>query len=54
MISTAHKHIDGYEENRKLAQERVLCENAFAGVKRYNAVSENNKTNLIILIILKN
>jgi hypothetical protein len=28
------------EENRELARERVLCENAFAGVKRYNAVSD--------------
>lgn len=27
------------EENRTLSQSRVLCENAFAGVKRYNAVS---------------
>jgi hypothetical protein len=27
------------EENRALSQSRVLCENAFAGVKRYNAVS---------------
>ena len=28
------------EENRELAKERVVCENAFAGVKRYNAVSD--------------
>ncbi len=28
------------QENRELAQERVVCENAFAGVKRYNAVSD--------------
>lgn len=27
------------EENRSLSQSRVVCENAFAGVKRYNAVS---------------
>jgi hypothetical protein len=27
------------EENRALSQSRVVCENAFAGVKRYNAVS---------------
>jgi hypothetical protein len=27
------------EENRALSQSRVICENAFAGVKRYNAVS---------------
>jgi hypothetical protein len=27
------------EENRVLSQSRVVCENAFAGVKRYNAVS---------------
>lgn len=27
------------EENRGLSQSRVVCENAFAGVKRYNAVS---------------
>lgn len=28
------------EENRELAKERVVCENAFAGVKRYNAISD--------------
>jgi len=28
------------EENRVLSQSRVACENAFAGVKRYNAVSD--------------
>lgn len=28
------------QENRELAQERVLCENAFAGVKRYRAVAD--------------
>jgi hypothetical protein len=28
------------EENRALSQSRGVCENAFAGVKRYNAVSE--------------
>jgi hypothetical protein len=28
------------QENRCLSQSRVLCENAFAGVKRYNAVSQ--------------
>lgn len=33
-LSAAHK-----EENRTLSQSRVVCENAFAGVKRYNAVS---------------
>lgn len=27
------------QENRALSQSRVICENAFAGVKRYNAVS---------------
>jgi len=27
------------EYNRRLSQERIFCENAFAGVKRYNAVS---------------
>lgn len=27
------------QENRTLSQSRVVCENAFAGVKRYNAVS---------------
>lgn len=27
------------QENRALSQSRVLCENAFAGVKRYNAIS---------------
>jgi hypothetical protein len=26
-------------ENKALSRERVLCENAFAGVKRYNAVA---------------
>lgn len=28
------------QENRQLSQSRVVCENAFAGVKRYNAVSQ--------------
>ena len=28
-------------ENRSLSQSRVLCENAFAGVKRYSAVSQS-------------
>lgn len=28
------------EENRILSSSRVVCENAFAGVKRYNAVSQ--------------
>ena len=28
------------QENRELAKERVVCENAFAGVKRYHAVSD--------------
>jgi hypothetical protein len=32
--------IEQKQKNRELAQERVLCENAFAGVKRYNAVSD--------------
>jgi hypothetical protein len=27
------------QENRALSQSRVVCENAFAGVKRYSAVS---------------
>jgi hypothetical protein len=31
--------VEKKEENRELSQERVLCENAFSGVKRYNAVS---------------
>jgi len=31
--------VEQKEENRKLSRERVGCENAFAGVKRYNAVS---------------
>jgi len=26
-------------ENKALSRERVVCENAFAGVKRYNAVA---------------
>jgi hypothetical protein len=28
------------EENRALSRSRVLCENAFSGVKRYRAVSD--------------
>ncbi len=28
------------EENRVLSSSRVVCENAFAGVKRYNAVHQ--------------
>ncbi|WP_205127487.1 MULTISPECIES: transposase family protein [unclassified Okeania] len=35
-------------ENRNLSQSRVICENAFAGVKRYGAVSQidrNHKSN---------
>lgn len=28
------------QENRCLSQSRVLCENAFAGVKRYSAVNQ--------------
>jgi hypothetical protein len=28
------------QENRELAQERVVCENAFSGVKRYRAVAD--------------
>ena len=27
-------------DNRKLSQSRVVCENAFAGVKRYGVVSQ--------------
>jgi hypothetical protein len=27
------------QENRELSQHRVKCEHAFAGIKRYNAVS---------------
>ena len=27
-------------DNRKLSQSRVICENAFAGVKRYGVVSQ--------------
>ena len=27
------------QENHCLSQSRVICENAFAGIKRYNAVS---------------
>lgn len=27
------------QENKQLSKERVLCENAFAGVKRYNAIA---------------
>ena len=35
-ISHAHQA----EENRELAKEQVVCENAFAGIKRYNGVSD--------------
>lgn len=28
------------QENKQLSQERVRCENAFAGVKRYNAIAQ--------------
>lgn len=35
-ISHAHQA----QENRELAQERVICENSFFGVKRFNAVSD--------------
>jgi hypothetical protein len=35
-ISHAHQA----QENRELAQERVIRENAFSGVKRYDAVSD--------------
>ena len=28
------------QENKALSRERVLCENAFAGVKRYRAVTD--------------
>lgn len=28
------------QENRKLSQERVVCENAFSGIKRYDAISD--------------
>jgi len=28
------------QENRELSQERVVCENAFSGIKRYNAISD--------------
>ncbi|CAA9356861.1 Mobile element protein [uncultured Leptolyngbya sp.] len=45
-IHLPHKKPSGSElsdvqkqENRTLSQSRVVCENAFAGVKRYNAVS---------------
>nr|OEJ77744.1 hypothetical protein A5482_15030 [Cyanobacterium sp. IPPAS B-1200] len=31
--------VEQKEENRELSRERVGCENAFAGVKRYYAVS---------------
>jgi hypothetical protein len=27
------------QENKQLSKERVICENAFAGVKRYNAIA---------------
>ncbi len=46
-ISIPHKKPKGGElteqqksENRNLSQSRVRCENAFAGVKRYGAVSQ--------------
>ncbi len=28
------------QENRKLSQSRVICENAFAGVKPYGALNQ--------------
>jgi hypothetical protein len=28
------------QENKQLSRERVRCENAFAGVKRYNAIAQ--------------
>ena len=33
-------------ENRSLSQSRVLCENAFAGVKRYSAVSQSYRNRI--------
>lgn len=36
-------------ENRQLSQSRVVCENAFAGVKRYNAVSVIYRNRIEIL-----
>lgn len=46
-IRLPHKKPKGKEltplqklENKELAQERVVCENAFAGVKRYRAVAD--------------
>ena len=45
-MSILHKKPKGGEltqeqkdENRELSQSRVVCENAFAGVKRYDGVS---------------
>jgi hypothetical protein len=35
------------EENRLLSSSRVLCENAFAGVKRYSAVSQIYRNRII-------
>ena len=34
------------QENRSLSQSRVLCENAFAGVKRYGAVSQSYRNRI--------
>jgi hypothetical protein len=34
------------QENRELAQQRVVCENAFSRVKRYNAVSDIYRNHL--------
>nr|WP_293102549.1 transposase family protein [Okeania sp. SIO2F4] len=46
-IRIPHKKTKGGElseqqksENKKLSQSRVICENAFAGVKRYGALSQ--------------
>ncbi len=33
LLTPLHK-----QENQELSSRRVVCENAFAGVKRYNAV----------------
>ncbi|AFZ35916.1 transposase, IS4 family protein [Stanieria cyanosphaera PCC 7437] len=35
------------EENRILSSSRVVCENAFAGVKRYNAVSQVYRNRIV-------
>ncbi len=34
------------QENKKFPKQRVLCENAFAGIKRHNAISNIYRNHL--------